>query len=325
MEPPGCPVLRQEFFARLLPDFDMAWDEARIADLDHAARASLRGLRNGMERAAERCLFPGRGLHRHLRFYALPLLVETDDCVPESQVDCALAWAAEATRGFISPVPGANATCAPAFFRYQDLMAVPLSTVQVALANAACDGNPAAALRQIPFRVQPAAARCSPIYLRFAVGVALSDGDADEVPQESSRWSASEDVVRVMLGSRLRVPVRVTTTFRTSFYRAAHDGLRTYQAARLDRIVAAFGERDGVSATLDLRDAEAQRRARLTLTRGCTVLAACMLQVPLDEGPSEMLARMAEWLRDEGIANIASLSYGGACNAACAPILAVPV
>lgn len=101
-ELPEGPVLRQEFFVRLLPDFDAAWEEAaRTQDLDDAALASLRELRTSVERAAERCLFPGREPRRHLRFCAHAVLIEMDGLVPESQVDCALAWAAEAMRGSI--------------------------------------------------------------------------------------------------------------------------------------------------------------------------------------------------------------------------------
>jgi len=57
--------------------------------------------------------------------------------------------------------------------------------------------------------VRPAAARCSSIYLRFVVGVALMDGEADEASREESRWRALEDVARAMLGSRLHMPVKV--------------------------------------------------------------------------------------------------------------------
>ena len=311
---------------RLLPDVDAAWDEAaRRQQLDEAARATLRELRRSAEQTAERCLFPGTESRRHVGFCAHAVLIETDTLAPESQVDCALAWAAEAMRGTLPPVSGTCAACAPTFFRYQDLMAVPLATVRAALVSAACDGNPAAALRRMPFRARPAAARCSSIYLRFVVGVALANADARDAHRHGPRWNALEDLATAMLVSRLRMPVKVTTACGTSLYRPAHDGLRAYQAVRLDYLLAGINAGEGVAALMDLRDADRQGRVRLTLTDERTSLAACMLQMPLDEGPTEMQARIAGHLRDRGISEVRSLSATGGCNAPCTPILAVPV
>ncbi len=319
---PEWPALRQEFLVRLLPDVDAAWDEAaRGPALDEAAYASLRALRKSAEQTAERCLFPGRESGRQVGFCAHAVLIETDRLVPESQVECALAWAVEAMRGALPPVSGTCAACAPAYFRYQDLMAVPLATVRAALVSAACDGNPAAALRRLPFRARPAAARCASIYLRFVVGVALANGAARD---DGPRWSALEDLATAMLVSRLRMPVQVTAACGPRLYRPAHDGLRAYQMVRLDHIVALCKAGEGVAALMDLRDADRQGRVRLTLTDERASLAACMLQMPLDEGPTEMLERIAGRLHDRGITDVRSLSATGGGDAACAPILAVP-
>lgn len=323
---PEPPALRQELLVRLLPDVDAAWDEAaRLQELDEAARARLRELRRSAEQTAERCLFPGTESRRYVGFCAHAVLIETDTLAPESQVDCALAWAAEAMRGTLPPVSGTCAACAPTFFRYQDLMAVPLATVRAALVSAACDSNPAAALRRMPFRARPAAARCSSIYLRFVVGVALTNVEGHDAHRHGPRWNALEDLATAMLVSRLRMPVKVTTACGTSFYRAAHDGLRAYQAVRLDHLLAGIHAGDGVAALMDLRDADRQGRVRLTLADKRASLAACMLQMPLDEGPTEMLERIAGHLRDRGISDVRSLSATGGCSALCAPILAVPV
>jgi hypothetical protein len=319
---PEWPALRQELLVRLLPDVDAAWDEAaRAPDLDEAVRATLRALRKSAEQTAERCLFPGPESGRQVGFCAHAVLIETDRLVPESQVDCALAWAAEALRGTLPPVSGTCANCAPAYFRYQDLMAVPLATVRAALVSAACDRNPAAALRRLPFCARPAAARCSSIYLRFVIGVALANGAARD---DGPRWSALEDLARAMLVSRLRMPVKVTTACGPRLYRPAHDGLRAYQAVRLDHILAGLKAGEGVAALMDLRDADRQGRVRLTLTDKRANVAACMLQMPLDEGPTEMLERIARRLHDRGITDVRSLSATGGGDAACAPILAVP-
>lgn len=311
---------------RLLPEVDAAWDEAaRAPALDEAVRASLRALRKFAEQTAERCLFPGTESRRHVGFCAHAVLIETETLAPESQVDCALAWAAEAMRGTLPPVNGTGAACVPAFFRYQDLMAEPLATVRAALVTAACDSNPAAALRRMPFRARPAAARCSSVYLRFVVSVALTNGEGHDAHRLGPRWSALEDLATAMLVSRLRMPVQVTTACGTSLYRVAHDGLRAYQAVRLDHLLAGIKAGEGVAALMDLRDADRQGRVRLTLTDERASLAACMLQMPLDEGPPEMLDRIARHLRDHGISDVRSLSATGGCNALCAPILAIPV
>jgi hypothetical protein len=322
---PDDPAARDAFFARLLPDFDVAWREVvQVTGLCEAARASLLGLRKCMEQGAERAPRLRDGARRYLRLFAIPVLIEMDSAAPESQVDCALAWAADAAHGAVHSLPGTSLVCMSAFFRYQDLVAAPLSAVHDALVRAASEGNPAAALRRMPFRAGPAAARCSPIYLRFVVGVALSESDG-EIDPDGSRWSELEEVIRAVLGARLHVPLKVTAAYCTSLYAAAHDGLRKCQAARLDRIVAAIGARRGVSALLDLRDADAQRRARLALMRDRSSLAACMLQMPLDEGPAEMLARIAAWLRSREVTDIASLTPGGVCNGLHFPFLAVLV
>ena len=312
---------------RLLPEVDAAWDEAaRLQELDKAARATLRDVRTSAEQTAERCLFPGTESRRHVGFCAHAVLIETETLAPESQVDCALAWAAEAMRGTLPPVCDTGAACAPAFFRYPDLMAVPLAMVRAALVSAACDSNPAAALRRMPFRARPAAARCSSVYLRFVVGVALTNGEGHDAHCHGPRWSALEDLARAMLVSRLRMPVKVTTACgTTSLYRAAHDGLRAYQAVRLDHILAGIHAGDGVAALMDLRDADRQGRVRLTLADERASLAACMLQMPLGEGPTEMLERIAGHLRDRGICDVRSLSATGERNASGAPILAIPV
>lgn len=325
IEPPGCPVARDEYFARLLPDFDMAWSAATVESLGEDASAWVLGLRRGAEHAAQRCVYPGRGPRGYVGFRAVALHIEVDAAVPESQVDCALAWAAEAARGAMSPVGAESLTCAPVFFRYQDLMVVPLSVVHAALVTAAADANPAAALRRMPFRAQPAAARCSPVYLRFLVGVALSEESGDGA-LDDLHWSALEEVVKAVLGVRLRVPVTVGAACGGSLYGAAHEGLRRYQAARLGRIVAGIAERGGVSALLDVRGAYPQRRLRLTLMRGRESLGACLLQMPLDESPEQMHARIAAWLRGRGIlVTPSTLTPGGANDASCGPILALPV
>ena len=321
---PEPPALRQEILVRLLPDVDAAWDEAaRLQELDDAARATLRELRKSAEQTAEQCLFPGTESRRHVGYCAHAVLIETDKLAPESQVDCAMAWAAEAMRGATPPVSGTCAPCAPAFFRYQDLMAVPLATVRAALVSAAYDGNPAAALRRMPFRARPAAARCSSVYLRFVVGVALTNGEGHDAPCHGPRWSALEDLATAMLVSRLRMPVKVTAACGTSFYRPAHDGLRAYQAVRLDYLLAGIKAGEGVAALMDLGDADRQGRVRLTLKDERASLAACMLQMPLDEGPTEMKERIAGHLRHRGIDDVRSFSATG--RYAGAPILAVPV
>jgi len=324
IEPPACPSARDEFFARLLADFDAAWEAASIENLGEPASTWLLGLRSGAEHAAERCLYPARGARRYVRFCAAALHVEVDAAAPESQVDCALAWAAEAARGGMAPAAAKSLTCAPTFFRYHDLMAVPLSVVHACLVTAAADGNPAAAVRGMPFRARLAAARCSPTYLRFVVGAALSE-DGGEDAMEDLHLSALEEVVRALLGVRLRVPVRVAVACGRNFYGAAHEGLRRYQAARLGRIVAGIDGRGDVSALLDLRGSGSQRRVRLALRRDGESLAACMLQMPLDESPGQMHARIAAWLRGRGIASIVALTPGGACDVPCEPILAIPV
>lgn len=321
---PQCPAARDELFARLLPDFDAAWEAACVDNFMEAARASLLGLRSGVERAAERCLYPGRGPRRFVRFCSVALHIEMDAAVPESQVDCSLAWAAEAARDAMSPTGAESLTCSPAFFRYQDLTTVPLSAVHAALVTAAADRNPAAALRRMPFRAQSAAARCSPIYLRLLVGVALSKEGSDAA-LEGVHWSTLEEVVKAVLGVRLRVPITVGAVCGESLYGAAHEGLRRYQAARLDRIVAVIDERSDVSALLEARGTYPQQRMRLALVRGREGISACMLQMPLDESAEQMQARIAALLARRGIARTVSTTTGGASEATSGSILAVPV
>lgn len=324
IEPPDCPIARNEFFARLLPNLDAAWSTATGENLGGATSTWLLGLRQGGEHAAERCLYPGRGPRRYVGFRAVALHIEVDLAVPESQVDFALARAAEAAPGAMSPVGAESLTCAPMFCRYQDLMSVPLSAVHTALVTAAADANPVVALRRMPFQAQPAVARCSPVYLRFLVGVAVSDEGGDGALEEL-HWSALEEVVKAVLGARLRVPVTVGTVCGGSLYGAAHQGLRRYQAARLGRIVAGIKAQGGVSALLEVRGAYPQQRLRLTLKRGRECLGACMLQMPLDESTEQMHARIAAWLRGRGIEVTPSVTRGGANDASCGPILALPV
>lgn len=325
VELPDCPAPRDEFFVRLLPHFDAAWESAaRVDNVMEAAPASLLGLRSGVERAAERCLYPGRGPRRYVRFCTVALHIEMDAAVPESQVDCALAWAAEAARGAMSPIGAEGLTCSPAFFRYQDLMTVPLSAVHAALVTAATDGNPVAALRRMPFRAQSAAARCSPIYLRFLVGVALSKEGGDSA-LGGLCWSRLEQVVKAVLGVRLPVPVTVGAVCGESLYGVAHEGLRRYQAARLGRIVAGIDKRSDISALIDVRGTYPQQRMRLTLMRGRRSISASMLQMPLDESAERMQARIAAWLLQQGIARTVSMTTEDAINALSGSILAVPV
>jgi hypothetical protein len=324
VEPPESPAARDEFFARLLPDLDAAWHAAVVDHRGEFASAWLLDLRKGAEHAAERCLYPDRGPRRCVRFCAVALHVEVDAAVPESQVDCALAWAAEAVRGGMSPIDAKGLTCAPAFFRYHDLMAVPLSVVRACLVSAAAEGNPSGALRGLPFLARPAAARCSPIYLRFVVGLVLSEDSGLGAPEDSD-WSALADIVRAALAVRLRVPVTVAVARWRGLFAAAHEGLRRYQAARLGRIVSGIEGRSDVSAVLDLHGVVPPRRLRLVLSRGHEVIAACMLQVPWDESPAQMPLRIRDWLLSRGITRVTSLTGQGARAASSGSFLAEPV
>jgi hypothetical protein len=237
-----------------------------------------------------------------MRLCAVTLFIEADAAVPESQVDCALAWAADAVQ-VAMPCPVPSLVCAPAFFRYQDLMAMPLPAVHAALVSAAHDGTPLAALRRMPLQARPAAARCSPNYLRFLVGVAVVDYDVDGTP-DGLRWTALEEIVRSVLGLRLRVPVSVAALCNARLYGPAHRGLRTYQAARLGRIVAGLGSPGDLTALIDLPEAGARRRMRLTLGRERSCVAACMLQMPWDESPAQLHARISGWVRGRGITRV---------------------
>lgn len=258
-----------------------------------------------------------------MRLCAVSLFIEADAAVPESQVDCALAWAASAVQDAM-PCPAPSLVCAPAFFRYQDLMAMPLAAVHAALVSAAHDGHPLAALRRMPLQARPAAARCSTNYLRFLVGVAVADNGADGMPHDS-RWAALEEIVRSVLGLRLRVPVSVAALCSARLYGPAHHGLRAYQAARVGRIVAGLGAPEGLTALIDLREAGAQRRVRLTLRRERSCVAAFMLQMPWDESPAQMSARIGGWLRDRGITRVTTQTGQGARRASSGAILAEPV
>jgi hypothetical protein len=322
IELPQDPTARDEFFARLLPDFDAAWGATSTLHRGESGRIWLLGLRKHAERAADRCLYLRRDPHR-CRFCAVALHVEADAAVPESQVDCALAWAAEVARGGMASIAAEGLTCAPTFFRYQDLMAAPLSAVHACLLAAAADGNSSAALRGMPFVARPAAARCSPIYLRFLVGVAVSE-DGGRGALEDSGWSALADIVRAVLGVRLRVPVNVDVALGNDLYGAAHEGLRRYQAARLGRFATGTGGRGDVSAVLDLHRAVPPWRVRLALLRDRQSIAACMLQIPWDESPAQMAARISRWLGGRGITQVATLTSQGG-RAFGGSILAEPV
>lgn len=322
IELPQDPAARDEFFARLLPDFDTAWGATSTLHRGESGRIWLLGLRKHAERAADRCLYLHRDPHR-CRFCAVALHVEADAAVPESQVDCALAWAAEVARGGMASIAAEGLTCAPTFFRYQDLMAAPLSAVHACLLAAAADGNSSAALRGMPFVARPAAARCSPIYLRFLVGVAVSE-DGGKGALEDSGWSALADIVRAVLGVRLRVPVNVDVALGNDLYGAAHEGLRRYQAARLGRFASSIGGRGDVSAVLDLHRAVPPWRVRLALLRDRQSIAACMLQMPWDESPAQMAARISRWLGGRGITQVATLTSQGV-RAFEGSILAEPV
>jgi hypothetical protein len=328
IDPPEGSAARDEFFARLLPVFDRVWHEAaQDAELDDETLASLLLFRRGSEHAAERVPLSQEPSSQALLFFAVPVLIEMESNVPESQVDVALAWAAQAAPDAISPVSIAAPSRASmaAFFRYQDLTAVPLTAVHEALLEAAPTGSCALALRRMPFRARPAAARCSPIYLRFVVGIALTPSERDIERDGGLRWRRFESVVGAALGARLQVPVRVKAEGRANLFEAAHDGLREYQATRLDRIIKDLHGRRGVSALLDPGNATSLRRVRLALMRGRKSLAACILQMPLDEGPAEMSGRIASWLLSRGVTEVCMRATSAESDGSVFAILAVPV
>jgi len=324
-EPLVPPAVRAEFVSCLLSDFDDAWRElARSADVGDAAHARLLELRNAAERAAEFSPYPCAGLRASIRLCAVTLFIEADAAVPESQVDCALSLAAEAASVAMAR-PSPHLFWFPAFFRYQDLMAMPLAAVHSALVSAACDGNPVTVLRRMPLQAHPAAARCSPNYLRFVVGVSVAEDGAGSRP-DGLRWAALEEIARSVLGVRLRVPVNVVALCWGGLCGPAHHGLRTHQAARLLRIVAGLGSPQGLAAHIELHEAAGvQRRARLMLTRDRSCAAACMLQLPWDESPAQLLARVSCCLRAQGISCVELPNTHSARHASRRSVLAEPI
>lgn len=232
------------------------------------------------------------------------LVIEAALAVPESQLDCALSCAAaKATSGGVL-CPGPGLVCAPAFLRYQDLVAMPLGAVHAALVTAARKAGPLAVLQRLPLRARPAAKRCSPNYLRFVVGISVAPGGADG-PDDGSRLPDLEQVVQSALVKRLGMPVDVSALGWTGLYGPAHHGLRTHQAARLRRIVGGLGAPPAhLSAFIALPEAGTQWRARLTLARGGCCVAACMLQMPWDETSAQLLARLSGWLSCRGIPSV---------------------
>jgi hypothetical protein len=313
-----------EIFQRLLQEVDLAWDKARrSSQLDQRTRTVLLMLRQGAEQAASRIARPDAG--DHLQLLAVPIIVEMDVDVPESQVDCALRWAAQsAPAAFALQPPAPRSMLTASFLRYRDLTDIPLCSVHHALAQAASDNCLLTALRRVPFRSQPTAARCSPIYLRFVAGLCLDAELRPDGDRTAARLEALEDVVRAVLSARLHAHAAVSVASASDFYRSAHDGLRAYQAAKLNRIIAAVGAQAGVTALLDLSRADTERRVRLALERKGSSVAACMLQMPLDEGPAEMLARLTRCLRDKDVVDIAVVELGGGCSAPQVAGLAVP-
>lgn len=320
------PDLLDKLLVGLLPDFDAAWLGSTVsADLGEAARAQLIGLRVSAERAAERCDCPGAGPKRTARLWAVALSIEAATAVPESQVDCSLSWATAGAAPGTMLFTGPGHVCAPAFYRYQDLVAMPLTAVHAALVSAAFEGDPLGALQRMPLRARPAAGRCSPNYLRFVVGVSVAGGGTDG-SHGGLCLAALVETVRSALVARLRVPVEVGALYGTGLYGSAHHGLRTHQLARLRRIMAGLGATDDLSAVVEFPVAGAQRRrACLTLVRDGSCVAACMLQVPWDESSAELLARISGWLLDRGVLRVDSQTGHDARGVGGTSILAEPI
>ena len=288
----------------LLPDFDTVWRESTMtAEFSDSMHAHLVELRVRAERAVERCLRQGDGPRGTLRLCVVTLLIEAASAVPESQLDCALSCVASKAASAAMPCPVPGIAFAPSFFRYQDLVAMPLSAVHAALACAGREAGTIAALQRLPLQARPAARRCSPNYLRFVVGVSVADGGADRL-DDGLRLPDPEQVVRSALVKRLGMPVAVSAIGWTGLYGPAHHGLRTHQAARLRRIVAGLGAPGQLSALIALPEAGTQWRARLTLAREGACVAACMLQMPLDETSAQLMARLAGWLSGRGITRV---------------------
>jgi hypothetical protein len=296
--------LDDELLVGLLPDFDTVWREstttAEFSDTEHG---QLVELRVRAERAVERCLRRDDGPHGTLRLCVVTLFIEAASAVPESQLDCALSCAAARAASGAMPYPGPGLVCAPSFFRYQDLMAMPLSAVHAALVSAAHEAGPLAALQRLPLQARPAARRCTPNYLRFVVGISVAEGGAGG-PNDGLRLPDLEQVVRSALLKRLGIPVGVSALGWTGLYGPAHHGLRTHQAARLRRIVAGLGAPGHLCAFIALPEAGTQWRARLTLTCDGSCVAACMLQMPLDETSARLLARLSGWLSGREIQRV---------------------
>lgn len=288
----------------LLPDVDTVWRESTTtAEFSATVHAQLVELRVRAERAVERCLRCDDGPHGALRLGVVTLFIEAASAVPESQLDCVLSCAAAEATSVAMPCRGPGLACAPSFFRYQDLVAMPLSEVHAALVSATREGSPLAALQRLPFQAQPAAKRCSPNYLRFLVGVSLAERGTDG-SDDGLRLRDLEQVVRSALVKRLGVPVGVSALGWTGLYGPAHHGLRTHQAARLRRIVGALGPPGHLCAFIALPEAGTQWRARLTLARDGACVAACMLQMPLDETSAQLLGRLSGWLSGRGIQRV---------------------
>jgi hypothetical protein len=319
------PGLDDALLVGLLPDVDTVWRESTTtAEFSATVHAQFVELRGRAERAVERWLRRDDGRHGALRLGVVTLFIEAASAVPESQLDCALSCAAAEATSVAMPCRGPGLACAPSFFRYQDLVAMPLSAVHTALVSATREGGgPLAALQRLPFQAQPAARRCSPNYLRFLVGVSLAERGTDG-PDDGLRLPDLEQVVRSALVNRLGVPVGVSALGWTGLYGPAHHGLRTYQAARLRRIVAGLGAPGRLSALIALPDAGTQWRARLTLAREGSCVAACMLQMPWDETSGQLLARLSGWLSGRGVSSV-DLQAGLDEHQAGAPMLAEPI
>lgn len=319
------PDLDDELLVGLLPGFDEVWrNSLKTPELCDTLHTQLIELRVRAERAVERCLCRHGGPHKALRLCVITLFIEAASAVPESQLDCALSSAAAtaATGAMLCPAPGF--VCAPAFFRYQDLVAMPLSAVHAALVSAAREAVPLAAIQRLPLQAQPAAKRCSPNYLRFVVGASAATGGADGL-DDGLHLPDLERVVRFALVRRLGMPVDVSALGWTGLYAPAHRGLTTHQAARLRRIVAGLGAPGHLSALIALPEAGNQWRARLTFARNGACAAACMLQMPWDETSAQLLARLSAWLSDGGIPSVALHAGLDAREAGAPPMLAEPI
>lgn len=321
------PVDRDQASALGLKDFDRAWSDAgRLHPADRKGRASLQHLRCQSERAAERLVFQQDGRRQTLQVFATAVLVEASRDVPETQVNCALAWASESVPEVVVSNSDGDARWAatPIFLRYRDLIDVPLTAVHEALVAALPEASCSLALRGMPFRARPAVARCVATYLRFLVGVTLNR--ALGRGRDCSPWGGPfEEVVKAALVARLGADVELRSLHHASLYSSAYEGLRQYQAAALRRIASATRDRRATSALLDTRNPDGSRLCRLILKRGRAILAARTLEVPWDEGPEEFLFRIEDRLRSHGVVNLTVVEGDSVVKTPPAGILAVPL